>query len=76
MCELCTKGDACTKFCIVDLSKQLHKIISKFKHASKHGSYDKMERAREKLDAFEERLDDACAYHEKHGVGKRSLVQA
>ena len=54
------------------LSTKLFKIISKFKHASKDGSYDKMERAREKLDAFNDVLDDAYAYCEKQKhMGKK-----
>ena len=71
MIEPCTKGDECTKFCMADLSTKLFEIISKFKHASKGESYEKMERAREKPAAFEVKLDDACAYHKGHARKKQ-----
>ena len=76
MCEPCTKGDQCTKFCMVDLSTKLYKIISKLKHATKNGSYGKMERVKEKLDSFEERLDDACEYHEMHKGRKKKTCSS
>ena len=63
ICEDCPMGDACKKFCIFDLCTKFHKIIKRFHKAS---SYERMERAFEKLDDFEVLLEDAYEYHKVH----------
>ena len=66
--EECLKGKECKYWCMVDLCTKLHKIIKKFHKAS---SSRKMERAFEKLDAFERDLESAYDYHENR-EGRRS----
>ena len=68
MCEEFQKGDECKYYCMVDLCTKLHKVIKKFHKAS---SSRKMERAFEKLDAFERDLESAFEYHEDR-EGRRS----
>ena len=70
LCEPCSKEDVCKKFCMVDLSTKLHKLISKFKHVSRSGSNENMKRAFEKLEYFEDVIESTCAYHEGH-MGRR-----
>lgn len=53
---------------MVDMCTKFHRIINKF---HKVNSYEKMERAFEKLDAFEDDLDSAFEYHEDR-EGRRS----
>ena len=59
----CSKGDACRKWCMVDLCTKLQKISCKLHEAS---SYKKMKRALEKLDDFEDDLENAHYWLDDH----------
>ena len=67
VCEDCPKGDECKYWCMVDLCTTFQKIIKRFHNAS---SYEKMERAREKLEEFEDLLEEVYEWHDDR-KGKR-----
>ena len=60
-----SKGDACRKWCMVDLCTKLHKISLKMHEES---SYEKIIRALEKLVHFESDLENAYEWF-RHTVG-------
>lgn len=55
--------DECKYWCMVDMCTKFHKIIKRFHKAT---SYERMKRAFENLDAFEDELEGAFEYHEDH----------
>ena len=64
----CSMDNACRKWCMFDLCTKIQKISCKLHDAS---SYEKMQRALEKLDDFEEDLDNAYAYLDDHTGHRR-----